>query len=251
MYIFLPAHFLPILELKNQPTIDVVVSPCCPKQLKHIHMASTADFPPHRIPVQRWRKLALSQHVEVLIVSKPSPSAPLLQSFSPVIQLTLQQGLSFHSRRRVLFPRQRLPADRHHADTDDTIKRPPVFQTQPLLPFHKCTHSYRQTRTHVLHRPACNYLTGSPSRPEWALIIDAHRRHSRGGTPVERIQWHLMRGAIVPLEHLSMTKKYCRSVYSKPKSLHNYAHLVVFDPHVIYDTLWIYISPGSACPGSL
>lgn len=52
-------------------------------------------FPPRRIPAQRWCKLALSQHVKVLIVSNPSPSAPLLRSFSPVIQLALQRELSF------------------------------------------------------------------------------------------------------------------------------------------------------------
>ncbi|KAL7843378.1 hypothetical protein AOLI_G00248900 [Acnodon oligacanthus] len=58
------------------------------------------------------------------------------------------------------FPRQRRPADGLHADTDDTIKRPPVLQIPPFT-----IHEHTRFPFCLFHKPGCNYHTGSPASP--------------------------------------------------------------------------------------
>ncbi len=98
----------------------------------------------YSIPVQHQCNLALSQCVSVLIVSYPNPSAPLLQQTSPVIQLALQQDLSFCPTAgpvptATTACRQAPRWHRRHNKTPTCISDSPL-----------CTHSHRQTRTHSL-----------------------------------------------------------------------------------------------------
>lgn len=65
------------------------------------------------------------------------------QLTTPVHPLPIPH-LWFNHQPSALFPRQRQSADRLHAGTDDTIKRPPVLQS-PLFYYHTRVHA----RTHI------------------------------------------------------------------------------------------------------